>query len=98
LNPAATADTAALGFVNRPGDAQRNIIEGPATFRVDFTLMKNIRFGERFRLQLRGEVFNVFNKTNFRSFASLNTTSTLFGRIGGARDPRTMQFGVKFYF
>lgn len=97
-NPLATDDTAALGFVNRPGDAQRNIIEGPPTFRVDFTLMKNIRFGERFRLQLRGEVFNVFNKANFRSFASLNTTSSLFGRIGGARDPRTMQFGIKFYF
>jgi hypothetical protein len=97
-NPAATADTAALGYQNIFGDAQRNIIEGPATTRVDFTLTKNIRFGERYRLQLRGEVFNIFNKTNFRTFSSLNITSSLFGVIGGARDPRTMQFGAKFYF
>jgi len=94
-----TSDAAAAAKGYLPGDAQRNIIEGPATFRVDFTLMKNIRFGERFRLQLRGEVFNIFNKTNFRTFASLNTTGGVnFGRIGGARDPRTMQFGAKFYF
>jgi hypothetical protein len=97
-NPSNTADTAALGWRNVPGNAQRNVIEGPPTTRIDFTLTKNIRFGERFRLQLRGEVFNILNKTNFRSFASLNTTSSLFGVIGGARDPRTMQFGAKFYF
>lgn len=98
LNPANTLDTAAFGYRNVPGDAQRNIIEGPPTTRVDFTLTKNIRFGERFRLQLRGEVFNILNKTNFRTFTSLNVTSTSFGVIGGARDPRTMQFGAKFYF
>lgn len=98
LNPANTADTAMLGFSNRLGTAQRNIIEGPPTTRVDFTLSKNIRFSERFRLQLRAEVFNIFNKTNFRGFVSLNVTSTSFGRIGSTRDPRTMQFGAKFYF
>jgi hypothetical protein len=98
LNPANTLDTALNPFPMRPGSSQRNIIEGPPTSRVDFTLSKNIRFGERFRLQLRAEVFNIFNKTNFRGFVSLNVTSTSFGQIGSVRDPRTMQFGAKFYF
>jgi len=98
LNPANTADTAALGFTNRQGTTPRNNIEGPPTTRVDFTLSKNIRFSERFRLQLRGEVFNIFNKTNFRGFVSLNVTSTSFGAIGSVRDPRTMQFGAKLNF
>lgn len=101
LNPPNTgtgSDTAASGFPLRSGNSQRNIIEGPPTTRVDFTMTKNIRFGERFRLQLRGEVFNIFNKTNFRGFSSLNVTSAAFGVIGSVRDPRTMQFGAKFYF
>lgn len=102
FNPAcfSTSDAAAAANNYLPGNAQRNIIEGPATFRVDFTLMKNIRFNERFRLQLRAEAFNVFNKTNFRGFSSLNITTggAAFADIGTSRDPRTMQFGAKFYF
>jgi hypothetical protein len=52
------------------------------------------------RLQLRGEAFNVFNHTNFRSFASTSVASTVFGQISatGVRDPRTIQLGVKFIF
>ncbi|HEY0461322.1 MAG TPA: carboxypeptidase regulatory-like domain-containing protein [Pyrinomonadaceae bacterium] len=92
------SDTALSGFPLRPGNSQRNIIEGPATARVDFTLSKNIRFGESIRVQLRAEVFNIFNKTNFRGFSSLNVTSGAFGVIGSVRDPRTMQFGAKVYF
>lgn len=93
-NPATTA----TGLSNTPGTAGRGIIEGPPTYRVDFTMTKNIRFGETMNLQLRGEAFNVFNHTNFRSFASTNVTSTLFGRIGAVRDPRTIQLGIKFLF
>ncbi|MEP7213190.1 MAG: carboxypeptidase regulatory-like domain-containing protein [Acidobacteriota bacterium] len=80
------------------GTAQRAIIEGPPTRRVDFTLSKNFHFSERFRLQLRAEVFNIFNTTNYRSFVSTNITSTSFGVIGSTRDPRNMQFGAKFNF
>jgi hypothetical protein len=93
-NPATTE----TGLSNTPGTAGRGIIEGPPTYRVDFTMTKNIRFGETTRLQLRGEAFNVFNHTNFRSFASTNVTSSLFGRIGAVRDPRTIQLGIKFLF
>ncbi len=97
-NPSNTVNTRLLGYQNVPGNAGRATIDGPPTFRVDMTLAKNIRFSERFRLQLRAEGFNVFNVTNFRTFSSTNVTSTLFGRVGTTRDPRTMQFGVKFSF
>ncbi len=93
-NPAATA----TGLSNTPGSAGRGIINGPPSFRVDFSMIKNIRFGETTNLQLRGEAFNVFNHTNFRSFGSTNVTSGLFGTIGAVRDPRTIQLGVKFIF
>ncbi len=89
-------------LANVPGNAARGIVNGPALYRVDFSLFKNIRFGENLSLQLRGEAFNVFNHTNFRSFIaspnSLNVTSGNFGRIGVVHDPRTIQLGAKFYF
>jgi hypothetical protein len=80
-----------------PGSAGRGSIFGPRTFRVDFTLSKNIRFNESMNLQLRGEAFNVLNTTNF---SGINTTasSTLFGQVNAVRDPRTIQLGIKFLF
>ncbi len=86
-----------LGFTNTVGNSGRGIIDGPGTSRVDFTMSKNIRFSETLRLQLRAEVFNAFNKVNFRSVVT-NVTSTLFGQAISTRDPRTMQFGAKFNF
>jgi hypothetical protein len=80
-----------------PGSAGRGTVEGPSFFKTDITFSKNFRFSENLRLQLRAEAFNVFNQTNFSSF-STNVTAANFGFITAARDPRTMQFGVKFYF
>uniref|UniRef100_UPI00210E84A9 hypothetical protein n=1 Tax=Staphylococcus aureus TaxID=1280 RepID=UPI00210E84A9 len=61
------------------------------------TLTKNIYFGETTRLQLRGEAFNIFNHTNFRTL-STGLTSANFGAITSTRDPRVIQLGVKFFF
>ena len=83
---------------NIPGTAGRGIISGPRTHKVDFTMTKIIRFSESLKLQLRGEAFNIFNWTNFRSFTSTNVTSSAFGQIGAVRDPRTIQLSAKFYF
>jgi hypothetical protein len=83
---------------NAIGNSSRNIIQGPSTTRFDATLAKNIRFSESKSIQLRWEVFNVFNHTNFTTFSSLSVTSSVFGRIGGVRDPRQMQLGIKFLF
>jgi hypothetical protein len=93
LNPLTTA----TGLTNLPGNASRGIIEGPPTNRFDLTLMKNIRFNESMRLQLRAEAFNLFNKTNFRGL-STNVTAANFGQVISTRDPRNLQFAVKFYF
>jgi hypothetical protein len=84
--------------LNRVGNAGRNILSAPPTTRMDMSLFKNIRFSESKRLQLRWEVFNVFNHTNFTTFSSTNITSSVFGQIGNTRDPRTMQLAAKFYW
>ncbi|MEZ5307522.1 MAG: TonB-dependent receptor [Pyrinomonadaceae bacterium] len=92
-NPA----TGATGLSNTVGTSPRGVVEGPGTQRFDMTFSKNIRFGETMRLQLRAEAFNVFNHTNFRGL-STNVTSSTFGQVTSVRDPRTMQFGIKFYW
>ncbi|MGB7210143.1 MAG: carboxypeptidase regulatory-like domain-containing protein [Pyrinomonadaceae bacterium] len=93
LNPLNTA----VGLPNTVGNAARGTINGPPTTRVDFTMAKNIRFGESISVQLRGEVFNIANHTNFRAIAT-NVSLGTFGNVTTVRDPRTMQFGAKFSF
>jgi hypothetical protein len=63
LNPAAwTLNGYQIGT---NGTAGRNICDGPSLLQVDASLYKNIRLSGRVRLQLRFEVFNVFNRANF---------------------------------
>ncbi len=80
-----------------PGTSGRGIVNGPPTRRVDFTMSKNLRFSENVQLQLRGEAFNIFNFTNFRSL-STNITAVNFGQVTAVRDPRTIQLGAKLSF
>ena len=87
-----------IGVPAVPGSGGRGTIQGPNLFRTDLTLSKNFRFTEDLVLQLRAEAFNVFNKTNFTTFGTSGLTPLTSGEITGTRDPRTMQFGIKFYF
>ena len=79
------------------GTAGRGTIDGPPTKRFDFTMTKIIRFGETTRLQIRGEAFNIFNHTNFRTIGT-NVTLGTYGQVTAVRDPRTIQLGAKFIF
>ena len=98
---------------NNVGGGGRGIVNGPPTTRFDLTLSKNIRFGENFRVQLRAEGYNIFNKVNFRNLnvGVWNTTTapvasggactsgcSAFGSISSVRDPRVIQLAAKFSF
>jgi len=79
------------------GNAGRNIARGPSYANVDLSLVRDFRVSSLTRLQIRAEVFNVFNHVNFGlPVADLNSPS--FGRILSAGPPRLMQFGVKWMF
>lgn len=97
-NPAQVdANGVRIQVPNTIGNTARGIITGPRTVRFDLTAVKNLRFGETFRLQLRAEGFNIFNNVNFRAL-STNVTAGNFGAVTTVRDPRTMQFGAKVIF
>jgi hypothetical protein len=102
-------------FVLQPfgtlGTAGRNILNGPGTNNVDFSLLKSITFTERHRVQFRSEFFNLFNRTNFdfperictvpqtsAVAAGASCTGGTFGTLSAARDPRILQFALKYMF
>jgi hypothetical protein len=55
------------GSIAPPGIG-RNSFRGPKYFNVDFSLVKQTRFGENTNLELRANFFNIFNKLNLASF------------------------------
>jgi len=48
-----------------PGNTPRNFLRGPHFSQVDLSLMKNTKLSENTSLQLRMDIFNLFNHTNF---------------------------------
>jgi hypothetical protein len=88
-------------------------VPGPGFHRLDFSIFKNILLTERFKLQFRTEIFNIFNHPNFNApnfggngvtaiSNSGNYNSSTFGEIGSTRDapydPRQIQFALKLYY
>lgn len=68
FNPAAFSNPG-----NRYGNLGRNALRGPGFAQVDFSIFKNTRLSENKSLQLRLEIFNIFNRTNFADpFSGIN--------------------------
>jgi len=86
------------------GNAGRNSLRGPDYFTADWSLSKGFKLGERVGLEIRWEVFNVFNVTNL----ALPGTAVDPGAGGGVISNiqtceqcdgmRNMQFGAHFTF
>ncbi len=81
------------------GNIARTLINGPKNFNVNAALLKNIRFTESIRVQLRMETFNLFNTVNFFNNTQFaNVSSTSFGQITSAASARQVQFAARFEF
>ncbi len=93
LNTAAFARPAA----GQLGTEPRNGLVGPSYFDTDLSAFKDVRFADRTKMQIRVEVFNVFNKKNYRTIDT-NMTSATFGAVTEIEPPRIVQLGAKFTF
>jgi hypothetical protein len=51
--------------IGRQGSLGRNALRGFPVYQVDLALRRQFSLTERFRLQFRGELFNLFNHPNF---------------------------------
>jgi hypothetical protein len=100
FNPAAFANSAPGTW----GDSGRNILQGPGTKNVDFSVFKNTHLTESTTLQLRAEFFNLFNTPQFDNpGATLGAASI--GKVSSAGDEplfqrleRQIQLAAKFSF
>lgn len=79
------------------GNAPRNSVIGPGFANMDLAVAKTWTVARSRRLELRWEVFNVLNRTNFDLPSRIFGTEN-FGRIFSAKNPREMQFAVKVSF
>jgi hypothetical protein len=89
------------------GDAGRNIVKGPGLQNWDFSIFKMFPIREQIRLEFRTEFFNIWNHVNpvFEPVGLIGEEpqpvefgTPQFGFPQGARDPRFIQFALKFYF
>jgi len=62
INVSCFAKPTALGQI---GNMPRNPVRIPPTFNSDLAFFKNFRMGERRAVQLRWEIYNIFNRANF---------------------------------
>jgi hypothetical protein len=107
LNPAAFS----LPDVGQFGNLGRGAIRQPGIENIDFSVVKNWRMRERYGIQFRAEMFNIFNHVNFNGFDTNLALQNLasdpnfgrsnngnFGRFTSTLGPREIQFGLKFTF
>lgn len=109
LDPATGLPAAIIPGAGEFGNLGRNTFTGPGYQDVDLSIAKEMRLGERLRVQGRVEIFNLLNTTNL-ALPERRLTDQFFGRstrtqdvaggvpgIGGG-GPRVMQLGLKFLF
>jgi hypothetical protein len=108
FNPAAFQDPPEAQY----GTTRRNQYLNPGFAEVDLSVFKNTKITERFTLQFRAEMFNIFNRTNLGLAGTplignaVDTGGTISSTIGtyfatpgiGPGEPFNTQFGVKIIF
>jgi hypothetical protein len=93
INPAAFAaapDT-------RRGSSGVGMVTGPNLQTWDFSMRKQFTISERFNIRFQADMFNAFNRANFRDPSLVRTTAG-FGQITTAGPARNIQFGLKLNF
>ncbi len=88
-------ESGVFGYV---GSAPRTICCGPGISETDVAVEKLIPVTEHTHFEFRGELFNVFNHTQFYNPDGNSTDGQQFGQVTEVKDPRLAQFALKFYF
>jgi hypothetical protein len=91
--------------VGSVGNAARYTMRGPGNNSWDIAVFKNFLVREPMKVQLRWEMYNAFNHTQFsavdtaaRFDAQGRQVNARFGEFTAARLPRQMQIALRFFF
>jgi hypothetical protein len=79
------------------GSASRNPVRGPGVHIVDMSMVREVPLGAQRRLELRVEIFNLFNRPVYGAPNGV-FGSAAFGSITTAGDPRVTQLAVRVPF
>jgi hypothetical protein len=85
------------------GNASRNPARTPNFYETDLDLNKRFHMTERFGMEFRAELYNIFNHTNLYLPSSglsgtQGGTPTGGGAVSGTFEPRIVQFGLKLTY
>lgn len=83
------------------GNAGPGTVRGPGQENWDISFGKNITFYDRLHAEVRADMFNAFNHTQWTGVdTTLNDTTSgnQFGQITGGREARIIQLGAKIMF
>jgi hypothetical protein len=89
------------GVFTRPGNLPRNFFSGPGMQTWDMSLFKTVDLGERLKLQIRAEGYNILNSPQFTNpDANLSDGPIGFGAIHATRafSERQVQLALRITF
>jgi hypothetical protein len=101
INVSCFANPTRLGEI---GNTPRNAVRMPSIFNNDLAFFKNVKLGERREIQLRWEIYNIFNHANFRDIDGsmtfgLRAVTNPDGTIGAViKQTRDTSFGSSTSF
>jgi len=98
-------DAFSLPRVGTYGNAGKFPLRGPGANNWDVAIFKNVPIREQAAIQLRWEMYNALNHTQFLAFDNAarftpagEQVNRGFGQYTVARNPRQMQLGMRFTF
>jgi hypothetical protein len=88
--------------LGQEGDLGRNTLRGPGYVNTDFSAVKRTHIPwfvgrEGAQFEIRGKLFNVFNRVNLSSVVG-DLSNPLFGKATGTFPARNIQLGLRLEF
>jgi hypothetical protein len=81
------------------GTTDPGVVRGPGQNNWDIAFGKNITFRESLHAELRADMYNAFNHTQWNMVSTqLNGTTGPFGQVTGSREGRIIQLAAKVVF
>lgn len=80
------------------GNSPRSLCCGPGISQSDISIAKKTAISEKVNTEFVAQFFNTFNHTQFLTPDGNFSHTATFGTVTSARDPRVLQFGLKFLF
>ena len=81
------------------GNAPRTICCSPLLQNWDMSFLKETQLSDRFQMEFRGDVFNIWNHAQFYTIdGNASNQGTTFGQVQHVHDPRLVQLALKLRF